>query len=220
VPLVEGGAKALRDAIARIVTDSRVPGEPKDPDGTSLVTIHDAFATPAERDIFRADLRAGLGWGDAKERTVALIESHIGPMRAAYAELVAHPERVEAALQEGARKARAVARPLLDELRRAVGLRPMVAVASPQKAVRTQAAKLPEFKQYREADGRFFFKLTDADGTELLQSDGLAEGKVAGAWVKRLKLEGSAALADAPVQLVADRATVDAALCALVAAQA
>ena len=220
VPLFEGGQKGLKDAIARIVTDSLLPGEPKVPDGTSLVTIYDAFATPAERDTFRADLRAGLGWGDAKQRTVGLIESHIGPMRAAYAELIAHPERVEAALQEGARKARAVARPLLEELRRAVGLRPMVAVGSPHKAERTAAVKLPEFKQYREADGRFFFKLTDADGTALLQSDGLAEGKAAGAWVKRLKLEGSAALAGAPVHLIADRATVDAALSALVAAQA
>ena len=221
VPLFEGGAKGLKDAIARIVTDSRLPGEPKDPGSTSLVTIHDAFATPEQRETFHTELRAGLGWGEAKQRTVALIESHIGPMRAAYAELIAHPERVEAALQEGARKARAVARPLLDELRRAVGLRPMVAVASAQKAVlRPAAAKLPEFKQYREADGRFFFKLTDADGTALLQSDGLSDGKAAGAWVKRLKLEGSAALADAPVHLIADQATVDAALSALVAAQA
>ena len=31
VPLFEGGAKALKEAIARIVTDSRLPGEPKDP---------------------------------------------------------------------------------------------------------------------------------------------------------------------------------------------
>ncbi|MDE2077927.1 MAG: tryptophan--tRNA ligase, partial [Burkholderiales bacterium] len=63
VPLFEGGAKALKDAIARIVTDSRLPGEPKDPDSAHLVTIHDAFATPEVRAAFHADLRAGLGWG-------------------------------------------------------------------------------------------------------------------------------------------------------------
>ena len=220
VPLFEGGAKGLKDAVARIVTDSRLPGEPKDPESTSLVTIHDAFATPTQREAFRADLKTGLGWGDAKLRTVELIESHIGPMRATYADLIAHPERVEEVLQEGARKARAIAGPFLSELRHAVGLRPMVAVASKGgKAEKAAAARLPEFKQYREADGRFFFKLTDTDGAELLQSDGLAEGKAAGAWVKRLKTEGSAALAEAPVRLVADRAAVDAALAALVAAQ-
>ncbi|ARN22451.1 tryptophan--tRNA ligase [Piscinibacter gummiphilus] len=220
VPLFEGGAKGLKDAVARIVTDSRLPGESKDPESTSLVTIHDAFATPAQREAFRADLKGGLGWGDAKQRTVELIESHIGPLRGTYADLIAHPERVEEVLQEGARKARATAKPLLAELRHAVGLRPMVAVAtSGTKAAKSSAARLPEFKQYREADGRFFFKLTGTDGTELLQSDGLAEGKAAGAWVKRLKTEGSAALAEAPVQLVADRAAVEAALAALVAAQ-
>jgi tryptophanyl-tRNA synthetase len=219
VPLFEGGAKSLKDAIARIVTDSRLPGEPKDPDSTSLVPIHDAFATDAQRSAFHADLRAGLGWGDAKQRTVALIDTQIGPMRAAYAELIAHPERVEAVLQEGARKARAVARPLLDELRHAVGLRPMVAVASPAKAAKATHEKLPEFKQYREADGRFHFKLTATDGTPLLQSEGLAEGKVAGSWVKRLKSEGAAALADAPVTFLADRPAVEAALAALVAAE-
>ena len=35
IPLFEGGEKALREAIARIVTDSKLPGEPKDPDRKS-----------------------------------------------------------------------------------------------------------------------------------------------------------------------------------------
>src|SRR6185369_5839488 len=120
---VEGGAKGLKDAVARIVTDSRLPGEPKDPDSSSLVTIYDAFATPEQKIAMRAELRGGLGWGDAKQRTVELIESHIGPMRARYEELMAHPERVEDALMEGAAKARAVAIPLMREVREAVGLR-------------------------------------------------------------------------------------------------
>ncbi|AKJ28061.1 tryptophan--tRNA ligase [Caldimonas brevitalea] len=222
IPLFEGGARGLKDAVARIVTDSRLPGEPKDPEQSHLVTIHDAFADAEQRAAFRADLIAGLGWGDAKQRTVALIEAHVGPMRERYAELTAHPERIEAVLQEGARKARAVATPFLAELRQAVGLRPMVAVPQP-KAAASDAGKpaLPLFKQYRESDGRFYFKLTAHDGTVLLQSQGLAEGREAGSWVKRLKTEGAAALADAPVTFGegVDRARVEAALAALVAAQ-
>jgi len=93
IPLFEGGPKALKEAVARIVTDSRLPGEAKDPDSSSLITIHDAFASPAQKDAMRADLLAGLGWGDAKQRTVELIESQIGPMRARYDELMLrHPE--------------------------------------------------------------------------------------------------------------------------------
>jgi len=221
IPLFEGGAKGLKDAVARIVTDSRLPGEPKDPDDSHLVTIYDAFATPAQRSAFRDALRGGLGWGDAKQQLVDLIEAHIGPMRAKYAELMAHPERIEEALMVGARKARAVATPFLQTLREAVGLRPFSAVAQTAQAATTGTGKpaLPVFKQYREADGLFYFKLSAADHSVLLQSRGIAEGREAGAWVKRLKTEGAAALADAPVDLTADRAAVEAALAALVAAQ-
>jgi tryptophanyl-tRNA synthetase len=223
VPLFEGGAKALKDAIARIVTDSKLPGEPKDPENAHLVTIHDAFADAAARAAFHADLRGGLGWGDAKQRVVQLIEAHVGPMRERYAELVAHPERIEDILQEGARKARATATPLLAELRQAVGLRRMVAVSQPKAAKATGAEKsaVPVFKQYREADNLFYFKLTAADGSLLLQSQGFAEGREAGGWVKRFKTEGAAVLGQAPVTLAegTDRAAVEAALAALVAAQ-
>ncbi|PPE68623.1 tryptophan--tRNA ligase [Caldimonas thermodepolymerans] len=222
IPLFEGGPKALKEAVARIVTDSRLPGEPKDPDGTPLVTIYDAFATPEQRAEFRADLRAGLGWGDAKQRLVDLIESHIGPMRDRYAELMAHPERIEEILQDGARRARRIATPFLAELREAVGLRPMKALPVTAQPRRSEAAKpqLPVFKQYREADGQFYFKLTAANGTVLLQSRGFAEGREAGGWVKRLKTEGAAALAEAPVEIPAGvaREDVEAALGALVAA--
>jgi len=226
VPLFEGGPKGLREAIARIVTDSRLPGEPKDPDSTSLTALFDAFATPAEREAFRADLRAGLGWGEAKQRLVEQLEREIAPMRARYEELIAHPAKIEEALQEGARKARALATPLLAELRQAVGLRPMVAAPSAWRgrgpsgrrervsflprldlearmdeiAGRAKLAAKPVFKQYREADGRFYFKLTDPQGRLLLQSEGFDGGRDAGQWVGRLKSEGAAALAGAPVQ--------------------
>ncbi len=223
IPLFEGGAKALKEAVARIVTDSRLPGEPKDAEGTPLLTIFDAFATPQQRAAFRADLRGGLGWGEAKERLVERIEVQVGPLREHYAQLMAHPERIEEVLEAGARKARAVATPFLASLRRAVGLRPMLAVAPPRPPAAAAAAKaaLPLFKQYRDNDGRFYFKLAAPDGTPLLQSEGLADAREAGGWVKRLKTEGAAALAGAPVQRAdgVTPAALEAALAALVAAQ-
>ncbi|PXW99356.1 tryptophanyl-tRNA synthetase [Sphaerotilus hippei] len=201
IPLFEGGAKALKEAIARIVTDSRLPGEPKDPQGSHLVSIFDAFATAEEREAFRAELRAGLAWGEAKQRLYDLIEAQIGPMRLRYEALMAHPEQIEAILQAGAARARAIASPLLAELRHAVGLRrfePIQAAAAPQ--VKAKVA-LPVFKQYREADGQFYFKLSAHDGRVLLQSQAFAGGRDAGEWVKKLKTDGAAALASAPVAL-------------------
>ena len=199
VPLFEGGAKGLRDALAKVVTDSRLPGEPKDPEASHLVSIFEAFASDAERASFRTELQAGMGWGDAKAHVVERIERDMGPMRERYAELIAHPERIEATLLEGARKARAVAAPFLAELRDAVGLRRMVAVrAKAEKAAPSKAA-LPTFKQYRESDGKFYFKLAAADGRVLLQSAAFDSGRDAGQWVARLKTDGAAAVPDAPV---------------------
>ncbi|WP_295645015.1 tryptophan--tRNA ligase [uncultured Methylibium sp.] len=228
VPLFDGGAEGLKDAIARIVTDSRLPGEPKEPEGTTLVALYDAFATPAQRVAFRDELRAGLGWGEAKQKLTTLVEAEVAPMRARYAQLMSHPEQIEDALQAGASKARAVAKPFLEQLRRAVGLRPMLATpASGALHLQGHAPSvvikpaLPVFKQYRETDGRFFFKLAAANGELLLQSRGLADAREAGGWVKRLKTEGATALDAAPVALAdgVDRAAVEDALAALVASQ-
>jgi tryptophanyl-tRNA synthetase len=203
IPLFEGGAKGLRDAIARIVTDSRLPGEPKETEGSHLVAIYDAFAAPEEKAAFRADLRAGLGWGDAKRLLVERLERELGPMRERYEQLIAHPEKIEEVLQQGAVKARAIATPLLARLRDAVGLKPMLAVpAAKTEKVAKQASTQAQFKQYREADGRFYFKLNDAQGRQLLQSTAFEQGREAGQWVARLKTEGALALAAAPVEIL------------------
>ncbi|MCV2353705.1 tryptophan--tRNA ligase [Paucibacter sp. B2R-40] len=222
VPLFEGGAKGLKDAIARIVTDSKLPGEPKEPEGQTLVTIYDAFATAAQRQQFRADLRAGLAWGEAKQQLFELIDAEIAPLRSRFEALMAQPELIEATLQAGAAKARAVAAPLLAELRQAVGLRNFSAPAVVAAPVKHAKAALPVFKQFREADGQFYFKLNAADGSLLLQSSGFAGGRDAGQWVARLKREGAAALAAAPVHLAPgiNNAAVLEALAALLAAEA
>ena len=49
IPLFEGGEKALKAAILKVVTDCKEPGEPKDPCSTSLTQLYDAFATPTEK---------------------------------------------------------------------------------------------------------------------------------------------------------------------------
>src|SRR5690606_23773730 len=48
IPLFEGGSKALRAAVKRIVTDSREPGQAKDAEGSHLYMLYRAFATPSE----------------------------------------------------------------------------------------------------------------------------------------------------------------------------
>ena len=189
IPLFEGGSKAIKDAIAMIKTDSRLPGEAKDPDSTSLTAIYEAFATPEEYADFRRRLEEGLGWGDAKKELFEKIESEIGPMREKYDQLMADPDRIE--------QAREITVPFLAELKKAVGLRNFATFGQNQrKEVKKEKASLPLFKQYREKDGKFYFKLTDASGKVLLQSAAFESGRDAGIAIGALKTKGLDASTD------------------------
>jgi tryptophanyl-tRNA synthetase len=177
----------LKKLIAGIKTDSRAPGEPKDTEGSALFQIYQAFATPAETAQLRQDFAAGISWADAKLKLFQRIDAEIAPMRATYEELIAHPEKLEALLQAGAAKARKIATPFTAKVRQAVGLRDLRAQAADKKGDKKDKSTLPSFKQYREADGQFYFKLVDAQGKLLLQSEGFASPKEAGQAVKRLQ---------------------------------
>jgi tryptophanyl-tRNA synthetase len=206
----------LKKLIAGIVTDSRAPGEPKDTEGSALFQIYQAFATREETDALRKAYANGIAWGDAKHLLLERIDQEIAPMRARYQHLMDHPQEVEAYLLAGAQKARAIATPFMAQLRHAVGLRSLTAGVVQAKA-KVAKSSLPSFKQYREKDGKFYFKLADAKGVVLLQSLGLESPQLAGKSIALLQQEGAAALDALAGQLepLADRAAVLAALAAL-----
>ncbi len=192
IPLFAPPAE-LKKLIFSIVTDSRAPGEAKDTEGSALFQLYQAFATPAQTDAFARAFADGIGWGDAKQALFERIDAEVAPMRARYDELIAKPVEIEAILREGAIKARRIATPLLEALRQAVGLRDLrtqVAVAAGSKA----KAALPQFKQFREKDGRFYFKLLAADGSELMHSVAHDSPRDAGERIAALKRDGAAAL--------------------------
>ena len=195
----------LRKLINGIATDSRGPSEPKDTEGSALFQIYQAFASEAEAAALRQAYADGIAWGDAKQVLFDRIDRELAPMRARYEHLTAHPAELEDILQAGAAKARQLTTPLLRTLRAAVGLRSLAQGVAPAKAAKAAKAALPSFKQYREADGQFYFKLVAADGRLLLQSTGFAAPKDAGQAIARLQQQGLAAVADqlAPVDGVA-----------------
>jgi len=186
IPLFSS-AKDMKDAISRIVTDSRAPGEAKDPDNSHLFTLFQAFATPAQAGEFRSELLQGLGWGEAKNRLFQLLDNELGESRERYQQLIERPADLEDILQHGAKKARAVATPFLNELREAVGLRSFVAQAQVAATTRKKAAKAARFVSFREDDGSFRFRLLAADGEQLLLSRNFADGKAAGQVSKQLQ---------------------------------
>ncbi len=185
----------LRKLIAGILTDSRAPGEAKDVQDSALFQIYQAFASAPETAALRQAYADGIAWGEAKQLLFERIDREVAPMRERYHALIDDPGKIEAILQAGAEKARRVATPFMGELRQAVGLRNLgaqAAAAPKSKAAKTAA---PAFKQYREKDGKFYFKLLDAHARLLLQSQGFDSPREAALTISVLQKEGSAALA-------------------------
>lgn len=114
--------KALQKHINKIVTNLQEPGEPKNPDDSTVFQIWRAFATEQQTAEMRQKFAEGIAWGQAKKELFALINGQIHEARARYNALMAEPDKIEAILQAGAAKARARAVPLLAQVRRAVGL--------------------------------------------------------------------------------------------------
>ncbi|WP_110948495.1 tryptophan--tRNA ligase [Pseudomonas bohemica] len=189
IPLFSS-AREMKDAISRIVTDSRLPGEAKDPDNSHLFTLYQAFASKSQSDEFRADLLQGLGWGDAKQRLFQLLDGELGEARENYHRLIERPADLEDILQTGAQKARRIATPFLGELREAVGLRSFRASTQTVATAKKKASKGARFVSFREDDGSFRFRLLAADGEQLLLSRNFADGKAAGAVTKQLQQGG------------------------------
>jgi tryptophanyl-tRNA synthetase len=186
----------LRKQIAGIVTDSSAPGEPKRVEGSALFQIYEAFASREETDTLRQAYADGISWADAKQMLFERIDREISPMRERYDALVNNPAEIERILLRGADKARALAAPLMAQLKDAVGLRNLA--SQPQAAKKKSAkAALPSFKQFREADGLHYFKLVDAGGRLLAQSAGFASPQEAGRAVAQLKAGESARLGEA-----------------------
>jgi tryptophanyl-tRNA synthetase len=119
--------KALEKAVHRIVTDSRTPEEPKDPESVLLLRFLGLFLPQGELAQWHERVRAGgrgaPGYGHMKARLIEAIDAAFGPARARRKALLENPGEVEGVLAAGGRRARERARATVDRCYRACGLR-------------------------------------------------------------------------------------------------
>ncbi|MGN7839489.1 tryptophan--tRNA ligase [Stenotrophomonas sp. 22385] len=188
IPLFAPRAE-LKKLVFSILTDSRAPGEPKSTEGSALFQMYQAFASAEQTAAFAQAFADGISWGDAKQQLFERIDAELTPLRERYDALMAEPEKIEALLRRRGQQLREqYAIPLLKELRHAVGLRDLSTagdIAAEDGGVARAAP--PLFKQYREKDGRFYFKLQAGDGTLLIQSEGFDSPRDAGQLIGVLK---------------------------------
>lgn len=182
----------LKKQVMSLITDSKKPGESKETEGSALFQLYQAFASESQTQAMRAAFAEGIAWGDAKQMLFETIDAQIAPMRDNYEKLMSKPERIEEILQAGGLKARAIATPFMQELRSSVGLRNLT-MRVESKVVVSEKQALPVFKQYREKDGKFYFKLSHANGNTLLQSKGFENPREAGSFLAKIKAEGKSA---------------------------
>ncbi len=183
--------KDLKAAIARIVTDSRQPGEAKDSEGSTVFDLYRAFAHAEETRAMRQAFAEGIGWGEAKQRLYERIDQELRPMRERYYQLVSRPGEIEEILRFGGRKARARAAALVADVRMAVGIAPLFGLRPEQdKADRADRASQPRFVSFRQGEA-FRFKLLDVDGDTVLESVDFADPRSCGIALGDLKKRGS-----------------------------
>lgn len=114
-----------RKRVLEMVTDpARIKrSDPGNPDICNVFTMHKVFSPQADVDMVNVECRrAGIGCVDCKTLFAKNLNHHLEPFRARRAELAAKPNAVQEVLDDGAERARKIARKTMEEVRAAVGL--------------------------------------------------------------------------------------------------
>jgi tryptophanyl-tRNA synthetase len=97
--------------------------DPGNPDVCNVFTLHKVFTSPEDVEMINVECRkAGIGCVDCKKRFAESLNTGLEPFRARRAEISAQPGLVAATLEDGAKRARAIAEKTMEEVRAAVQL--------------------------------------------------------------------------------------------------
>jgi tryptophanyl-tRNA synthetase len=114
-----------RMVMSMITDPQRVRREiPGRPEVCNVFSWHRLLEAPqAEIDeVYRGCTTAELSCVEDKRNLAARVRATIAPIRERRSALLAEPERIDAVLEEGAERARAIAAPVLAEIKAAMGL--------------------------------------------------------------------------------------------------
>ncbi len=117
---------ARKKLVMKIVTDSKLPEEPKNPDENTIFQLYSHFADADKINSMReAFENGGMGYGDAKKLLLEALEKTFENPTQLYNEYMADTSRIDDLLAKGAEKARKTAHETLSKAREAVGLKPL-----------------------------------------------------------------------------------------------
>lgn len=111
----------LKKKIMRIITDSKLPDEPKDPDTSTIFQLYQHFGTESEITELREKfIKGGMGYGDAKTILFEKLNSVLSGARDKYNYLMTHTDEIDKILNDGAVRANAVAEKTIARVKKAM----------------------------------------------------------------------------------------------------
>ncbi len=121
IPLF-GSDEEIKKAVMSIVTDSKSPDEPKDPDTCNIYALQKLFMNENDLQSLRKRYtEGGLGYKEAKDMLLANVLAFIQPMRNKREELEKNKDKVLEILKEGSKKIREITSNKMQTVRNSVG---------------------------------------------------------------------------------------------------
>jgi len=97
--------------------------DPGNPDICNVFSMHKIFSSKEEIEMVNIECRrAGIGCVDCKKLYAKNLNAHLEPFRAKRAELASKPDFVTDVLNDGAKRARAIAQKTMEEVHQAIAL--------------------------------------------------------------------------------------------------
>lgn len=112
----------IKKAVMSIPTDSRGIDEPKDIENDKVFALHKLFPGVEFPIVEAKYIKGGMGYKESKEILIKNISAFIAPLREKRKEIEADKKHVLTVLQEGAKKARAIAEAKMEEVREKIGV--------------------------------------------------------------------------------------------------
>jgi tryptophanyl-tRNA synthetase len=117
--------EALKKSLNQIVTDSLMPGEPKETKNSVLYNYFQAFATETYLEEVNKMFSKGKGWGELKSDLFNLINTELKDSREKYFYFLNNANEVEDILKKGEFQASLLAEKKLIDVRNKIGIKPL-----------------------------------------------------------------------------------------------
>jgi tryptophanyl-tRNA synthetase len=115
--------KVIRRQVMGIITDSKPPEAPKNPEACNVFSLYQHFAPPkAVEETRMIYLKGGARYSDIKKELIELLLERFKEGRRTYEVLLRDKPAIERILKQGAAAARSIAEPIMTKVRRKIGV--------------------------------------------------------------------------------------------------